>query len=163
MSYSVIFDLILLRKLTTMKQLFFSFLLSSIFSFSVAQSGYSQVTKDSLSVSKTIGINQLAEFDGIEVKFKKVISDSRCPKAVLCVRAGEAFVEVAVYKNKKFIKNQTLRINASGVVIEPTNLVFSTKAFKIYGFSLLPYPDGTGNTEQDAYQLELMYQPLMVK
>ena len=63
-----------------------------------------QIIKDSLSISKTIRLQQKVSFNDYDVKFKKVITDSRCPKNVMCVRAGEAYVLVSIYKNSHFLR-----------------------------------------------------------
>ncbi|WP_188373309.1 hypothetical protein [Winogradskyella haliclonae] len=84
------------------KRFLLSFFLIATFNFSYSQS---IIVKDSTSISGIIGINQVLDFDGIEIQFKKVIKDSRCPKSVMCVRAGEAEVLVSVFRNGTHIKD----------------------------------------------------------
>ena len=43
--------------------------------------------------------------------------------------------------------------------MESTNLAFDAKDFKIYGFSLTPYPIGTDSIDEKAYELEIIFQP----
>lgn len=141
-----------------MKSILLAFVLcfASLFSTLEAQT---QVVKDSLSISKVIGIDQKTDYKGYEVKFKKVITDSRCPKNVMCVRAGEADVLVSIFKNGRFLADKKIRIDASGYVMESTSLVSTETDFKIYGFSLSPYPDGVNDIEDKAYRLEIVFQP----
>lgn len=122
--------------------------------------GQSQKLKDSLSISQFVKINQSAKFKTFEVKFKKVVNDSRCPKHVICNRAGEAFVEVSVYKNGELIQEKKLRIDASGYVIDANNLAFHTENIKIYGLNLTPYPQTKKMqlTDKD-YELEILFKP----
>ncbi|EDP70981.1 hypothetical protein FBALC1_00817 [Flavobacteriales bacterium ALC-1] len=115
-----------------------------------------QIVKDSLSISKTVGYQQKVDFKDYEIKFKSVITDSRCPKNVMCVRAGEADVLVSIYKNGKFIEDKKIRIDASGYVMESNNLAFSAKDFKIYGFALTPYPGDANDIADKDYQLEIV-------
>ena len=115
--------------------------------------------KDSLSTSKVVAFQQKWDFENYQVKFKKVIADSRCPKNVMCVRAGEADILVSIFKNWDFIADKKIRIDASGYVMESTNLAFDAKDFKIYGFSLTPYPIGTDSIDEKAYELEIIFQP----
>ena len=46
-----------------------------------------------------------------KMKISKIISDSRCPEGVNCVWAGEVHLELAIYKNEKLEKSETLSIN----------------------------------------------------
>lgn len=106
-----------------------------------------------------IGVNEIIDFDGIEVKFKKVIRDSRCPKSVMCIRAGEAEILVSIFKDGKFIKDQEISIPASGrVIIE--NTIFENGATKISGLTLSPYPETPDEISQEDYRLELKSQTM---
>lgn len=117
------------------------------------------VQKDSLSISEFVKLNEKVKFGTFQVEFNKVINDSRCPKDVMCVRAGEAFVEVLIYKDSKFIQKKKLRIDASGFVTASNNLAFYSEDLLIYGFSLTPYPDTSVETKEEDYQLEVVFQP----
>jgi hypothetical protein len=141
-----------------MKTVTFIFLL--IVSLTAHQSDAQQsVAKDALSISKSIGIGEQANFGDYSVVFDKVLTDSRCPKNTVCVRAGEAEILVAIYKKDIFLKNQKLSIDASGFVLESTNLAFSSNDFKIYGFGLTPYPINLDAIKNNDYVLELVFQP----
>ena len=52
---------------------------------------------------------------GYHLQLKKVVNDSRCPEGVNCIWAGEADVVIAVYLNKKFIKDHTLKISSKNL------------------------------------------------
>ncbi|BAO75698.1 hypothetical protein WPG_1468 [Winogradskyella sp. PG-2] len=112
-----------------------------------------------MSVITQIGIQEKANFNDYEIKFEKVITDSRCPKKVMCVRDGEAYVLVSIYKNGNFIEDKKIRIDASGYVMESNNLAYDAKDFKIYGFALTPYPEDTNDIKSKDYQLEVVFQP----
>lgn len=116
-------------------------------------------TKDSLSVSSFVGFQQKVDFEDYQVKFKKVVSDSRCPKDVMCVRAGEAKVLLSIYKKGTFIKDKEVIIHASGYVMEENNLAFNADDFKIYGMTLKPYPKTTDGVPDSDYKLEIVFQP----
>ncbi|MDG5490574.1 hypothetical protein [Psychroserpens sp. SPM9] len=126
------------------------------FTFIEAQTPF---TKDSLSVSSIIGLNEKTNYKDYQVKFKNVISDSRCPKEVMCIRAGEAKVRLALYKNGAFISDKIIIIDASGYVIEDNNLAFNADDFKIYGMALTPYPKTTAAIPKKEYHLEIVFQP----
>ena len=123
-----------------MKSILFAFAFC-VASFLFGAQAQNQVVKDSLSISKVVGLHQKVNYNDYEVKFKKVITDSRCPKSVMCIRAGDAEVLVSIYKNGSFIADKKIRIDASGYVMESTNLAFNANDILIYGFSLSPYPN----------------------
>ena len=124
--------------------------------FSEAQG---EIVKDSLRFSTVISLNEKVDFEDYQIKFKNVITDSRCPKSVMCIRAGEAYVLVSIYKNGDFIEDKKIRIDASGYVMASTNLVLDAKDFKIYGFALTPYPVDTNDTLEKDYELEIVIKP----
>ena len=139
-----------------------SILIPLIFSFAFLfndTEAQTQIIKDSLSASKIVGLQQKIDFEDYQIKFKSVITDSRCPKSVMCVRAGEADVLVSIYKNGNFIEDKKIRIDASGYVMESNNLAFDAKDFKIYGFALTPYPDGVEDIADKDYKLEIVFKP----
>ena len=139
------------------KQLFL--LLCCIFTSLITLEAQNQVVKDSLSISEFVKLSQKVKFGSIEVEFSRVLSDSRCPKDVMCIRAGEAFVEVLIYQDSEFIQKKKLRIDASGFVTASNNLAFHSENLKIYGFGLTPYPDTSVKTKEENYQLEIVFQP----
>lgn len=138
----------------------FSYIILFCFAFLFSElQAQTQVVKDSLSISKVVGLQEKAIFNAYEVKFKSVVTDSRCPKNVMCVRAGEAEVLLSIYKNGTFLEDKKIRIDASGFVLETNNLAFNTDEFKIYGFALSPYPDGVDDIDNKSYQLEIVFKP----
>ncbi|RNC88273.1 MAG: hypothetical protein ED556_03560 [Winogradskyella sp.] len=130
-------------------------------SFSFSQNYPNQIIKDSTSISGIVSLNEAIDFDGVEVKFKEVIKDSRCPKTVMCVRAGEAEIIVSIFKNGEFIKDQRVIIDASGLVVEKNNLVLKSEDYEIYGFSLSPYPTSPKEISGELYSLELVYRSIV--
>ena len=141
-----------------MKKSLLVFLISTLCTITFVQAQTS-FAKDSLSVSSFLKFNQKVSFENYQVKFKKVVSDSRCPKNVMCIRAGEARVLLSIYKEGKFIEDQEITIDASGFVMDENNLAFNGKDFKIYGMTLRPYPKGTNSNKSENYELEIVFQP----
>ncbi|WP_299128599.1 hypothetical protein [uncultured Winogradskyella sp.] len=141
-----------------MKQILFviAFIFTGFFQTVRSQN---QIVKDSLSISNTISLDEKVGFGDYEVKFKKVITDSRCPKKVMCVRAGEADVLVSIYKDGMLLEDKKIRIDASGYVMESNNLEFKTNDFRIYAYSLTPYPDVIDTIKKKDYRLEIIFQP----
>ena len=94
-------------------------------------------------------------FGEVELKFEKVLHDSRCPKSVMCVRAGEAEVLVSIFKNGKFIKNKKMVTTFFGSK-QKANLIISDNEYEIYGLALQPYPIKVDAIPPEDYILELM-------
>lgn len=104
------------------------------------------------SILKVDLTQKVAFGDTLEVEFVKVISDSRCPKNVQCVWAGEAKVLVKIYRNGEFEEETQITIHPR--VLEASVLeLFSSEKTHTKAINLLPYPDAS---TQDAipYYLE---------
>ena len=91
----------------------------------------------------------------ISIKFVKVLNDSRCPKEVNCVRAGEAKIVVAIYEYENFIREKELVIDASGLISDANNRAFSSTVFSIFVVGLYPYPSAISAVPLEDYVLEL--------
>ena len=63
---------------------------------------------------------QAFSFNNNAVCFKEVVSDSRCPKGVTCVWAGEARVLVDIYEDGKFKEEKMLVINGNNLSLNLT-------------------------------------------
>ena len=134
------------------------FILLAVFANSMSFTQISsQVLKDSLSVSEIVKYKNQANFENHQVEFKSVTNDSRCPKDVMCIRAGEAYVIVSIFEDGKFIEDKKIKINGGGYVMEATNLIFDTEDFKIYGIDLLPYPIAENPVIPKDYELEIVF------
>lgn len=119
-------------------------LLLSMSSFSQSQSGIASVN-----FGDTIHI------DDVSIEFVELLTDSRCPKSVNCIRAGEAKVLVAVYRNGKFSHEKKLVFHASGLVNQEQTQLFNSEYLNIQGLALYPYPSGIGKIVDEKYYLDL--------
>ena len=73
---------------------------------------YNLYSQDSLAVETPVIVTKLLNgsrlnVSNVSIDFKEVINDSRCPKNVNCVRAGEAKVLVSVYLDGKLFISKT--------------------------------------------------------
>lgn len=84
------------------------------------------------------------------IKFKKVVSDSRCPKGVTCVWAGEVKVLVEFYEDGKF-KGEKI-ITGSNISIEE---FFSIKDIVIKTLGVSPYPEINKKISPEEYSLHI--------
>ena len=125
-------------------------------SLSMAQDS-SKVKATTPKIVSKLEFGKAFQINDYELKFVKVITDSRCPKNVTCVWAGEVSVLVDVFKNGEFVNKKTLNFGrASYSNRELLNLI-STEDIQVSGFSVLPYPiDGVKIKEADYYiQLDI--------
>jgi len=95
------------------------------------------------------------EFGDKTIRFKEVISDSRCPKDVTCVWAGEAKVLIEIFEKGKRINEKIVVINTS--TIDETPLQFSAGGgiYSITAFKLFPYPSTASKKNTMHYTLEM--------
>lgn len=90
----------------------------------------------------------------VSVIFKEVISDSRCPKKVTCIWAGEAKVLLEIYENGKFLEN---RIVSSTAANSGQQFAAAGMFYNISGFQLLPYPEVHSKKIKPEYTLRLSF------
>jgi len=80
------------------------------------------------------------KFDAIEFTFVKVVTDSRCPKNVDCVWAGEITVLIDIYFKGEFSEQKVLNFSSKSQQNKELLNLFSSETLKITGFKVLPYP-----------------------
>ncbi len=95
-------------------------------------------------------LNTAYKAKNIEVKLVEVVSDSRCPKGVNCMWAGEAVVLVDVYKDGEKLESKKITFDSKG-----DKTIFSSDTISIIGHSVMPYPEANSKIEPEAYYLQL--------
>ena len=90
-------------------------------------------------------------FEGITLKFINVLSDSRCPKDVNCIRAGEAIIAVEIYEGSKKVSEKTIQFEGNWM-LQASKILFENDQVQIIGKNLTPYPTSkTKVNERDYY------------
>ena len=127
-----------------------------IFIFLFALSGFSQDTIQvrSPKIITKLGYGKTLNKDGISVKFVKVISDSRCPKDVNCIWAGEAEVLIDVFKNG--VKREQRIIKVSSSYLSNASLVTVLDDSELHVMNLAPYPEYDIKIKPEEYYLQLV-------
>lgn len=115
--------------------------------------------QDSTSVqwySSTIGIGEQLKFGNRSIKFKELISDSRCPSDVTCIWPGEAKILVEVFENGNLCGEEMLVIS-SGDRNTSVSLqkLFSGGDFSLSAFQLTPYPKTSERIKPSEYSINL--------
>tara|TARA_B100000949_G_C14206173_1_gene418212 strand:+ start:270 stop:710 length:441 start_codon:yes stop_codon:yes gene_type:complete len=89
----------------------------------------------------------------VEIKFKEVVTDSRCPGDANCIWAGEAIIKVELYKNGKFLEEKEIKFSGT----TSSKMVFKTPNRNILAYSLSPYPKvANGNIKKNEYCLNIV-------
>jgi len=98
-----------------------------------------------------IGPGQKAEIrdSGLEITFNRVIEDSRCPKGVECVWAGNGKVEISIHFPGEEDLLQDLNTN-----LEPKEKMAGK--YKIRLVELQPYPEKSQEILPEKYRLKLI-------
>lgn len=106
------------------------------------------------SYSSTLRPGEALEFDGKAIRFKEIISDSRCPTGVTCVWAGEAKVLVGIYEGGEMCGDKIMTISAGGEVLSLQQL-FPEEVVQLLPPILTPYPEIKRVIEPQEYSLSL--------
>ena len=87
-------------------------------------------------------INKTAKVSGVDIKFLSVVSDSRCPKNVNCIWAGEVIVLVEVQQKSQKAIEKTITIGFKRIPEgNETDIIFEDKYFTIKAINVSPYPE----------------------
>lgn len=91
-----------------------------------------------------VPLGETVQFENASVKFIKVLEDSRCPKDVTCVWAGQARLLVEVIEKGKASREVELLFGGTS-----KNILFSAEGLTLTGMSLTPYPVSEDNGVRD--------------
>ena len=105
-------------------------------------------------VSKLI-YGESLNIEDLEFKFVAVESDSRCPKGVQCIWAGEAVVLLDVFKNGEKIEQKRVVFSPTSTLINKIGNVFSSESFNVSGFNIAPYPEHDSKINHEDYYIQL--------
>lgn len=94
-----------------------------------------------------IGTSLTIPNEKIQVKFIKVLEDSRCPKGVQCVWAGNAKVSIEIEEGNK---TKAIELNST---VEPTEMSYAGYNFKF--LQLAPYPTHPESSNKADYVVTL--------
>jgi len=111
----------------------------------------SDVVKAKLGHEFTLPVGQRAvvEGEGLELRFKMVLSDNRCPQGAQCIIAGEVRVILEIKQNGS---SDSVELSQPGL-FEDYSLV-SYGQYKFI-FKVLPYPEVGHQIADDDYELKL--------
>lgn len=99
-------------------------------------------------------INQPITSSEISIKLIKVLSDSRCPKGVNCIRAGEVKVLVELTQSNKAAIFREVIISANSHP-DYYPLIYKNNNSSFFGADILPYPVNNVVTAAEDYSLKI--------
>jgi hypothetical protein len=114
--------------------------------------------QDSNPITKTFKIAVASKTQitkNLAIELVEVLSDSRCPKQVQCIRAGEAFIVVNIYKGEEKFLQEKLEVYPKKIneyALEKLSDFHS----KVVDIALLPYPNGIDKIDLSNYCLQLI-------
>ncbi|MEM5563492.1 hypothetical protein WNY78_00180 [Psychroserpens sp. AS72] len=109
--------------------------------------------KDSISINTNIKLHDAVSFENLIITFEKVIVDSRCPKGVQCVRAGEAKVLISIFEDGIFLENKVIIIDPEGYIFK-NNMFYKKKTYELYLSALHPHPKADEKITDETYNAD---------
>ena len=117
----------------------------------IALTGCDDIISTDVNEEFFIGPGQKAEIreSGLEITFNKVIEDSRCPKGVECVWAGNGKVEISIH-----FPGEDPRIMEINTNLEPKEVMAGKYRIRI--LELQPYPEKDQQIPPEDYRIKLI-------
>jgi hypothetical protein len=111
----------------------------------------SDTIKASLDKEFTLAIGQTASIssENLKIKFLDVTADSRCPKDVQCIWAGEVTCSFEIAANGSAKQMELTQPSGSDV-----DAGITTGGYN-YKFTVEPYPESTKKIEKEDYRVKM--------
>ncbi|WP_299152510.1 hypothetical protein [uncultured Christiangramia sp.] len=108
--------------------------------------------------SASLCLGDELKFGDRRIKFREIISDSRCPSnpIVMCIWAGQVRVKVDVYEKREFVGS----IEFSGIQ-SMDHLFGDSKELKISLVNVKPYPVNPGKIPAEDYMVSFRLTEVM--
>jgi len=102
-----------------------------------------------------LSYGEMLNYDDVKIKFVEVLQDSRCPKNVDCVWAGEVVILVDIFVKGKKNEQMKLTLSPTNQVQNQIGNLYSSEKLKISVFNVLPYPVFGLKTKAEDYFIHL--------
>lgn len=130
----------------------FSFIITS---YSFAQDSTNTTKVETPKIVKKLSIGKTMQVGTVAVKFLEIVEDSRCPKNVSCVWAGQIVFLVEIFENGKLLEQKQITLNPKIPFAERVGNLFASTELSISGFSVMPYPEYKNTINPEAYYLQV--------
>lgn len=148
--------LVVYNRNTPMKSLRIFLVLISLYAFLPAgQIGANAQNTPPITVSENAGfmieLGKCQKIDGVKITFLEVLEDSRCPKDVNCVWAGQARIKIRIKEKGKVATEQEVLFDALGKEI----VIHASETSVIRAIRLSSYPITSTPKRDRVYALEV--------
>ena len=101
--------------------------------------------------------NSCIKGEGYKLLLKEVLTDSRCPKGVTCIWAGEVSVIVSVYKDSEFIEDKKLIFSTNNDTANLNWIIpyLDETQSRINSLTIAPHPNVGKVIKPKDYYLEI--------
>jgi hypothetical protein len=131
------------------------FVVALLFSAIVFSQDSTKVKAETPKIISKLMYGKTIEVEGLEFKFVALESDSRCPKGVQCVWAGEAIVLIDIYKNGKRIEQKRVSFSPTARLQNVIGNLFTSDNLKVSGYNIAPYPEYRNKIDPKDYYIQL--------
>lgn len=114
----------------------------------------SQVQPSPQEYQSVLGVGDELFLGNKSLRFKSVVSDSRCPLSVNCIWQGEAEVLFELYDNGIKLGETSFSTSLT-LAGEQLAQLFPEEPFYLSNLSLAPYPERPGEISSQAYLVRL--------
>ncbi|MFK5982058.1 MAG: hypothetical protein QM499_04010 [Flavobacteriaceae bacterium] len=116
--------------------------------------GYSQGEPSVVpKITIKIALGETITIEHNQVKFVKVLEDSRCPKGVTCIWAGRAKVLVEINEEGKELIQKELIFGQVNQGESKDLTLFTSEGNIVKGYALKPYPSSEVSSDEREYIL----------
>lgn len=133
--------------------LFVMVFLANIIYLSGCGSAENQIRLDE-EFSLSVGQYGVIHGENVQIKFKEVTEDSRCPRDVTCIWAGRATCEIEIIQTGL---SKRMLLTQGGLTNEYSKEIYNEYELT---FNITPYPEAGKNIPTDAYRLHLIVSKL---
>jgi len=93
--------------------------------------------------------------ENFKIEFTEVIQDSRCPKGVNCVWAGEVVILVDLYKDGKKLERKKITLSPKIELQKRIGNLFFSEKLSLTALNVLPHPNAKAKIQSSDYYLLL--------
>ena len=134
-----------------------SILLIVIFitSFSFSQDSTKTRKAETPIITSKVYLGKSIVVENYEIEFIEVLQDSRCPKGVSCIWAGEVVILVDLFEDGKKVERKKITLNPKIELQNRIGNLFFLDKLSLSVQNVLPYPTAKAKKQSNAYYLLL--------
>lgn len=131
------------------------FTLAILFTIGVSAQDSTIVKVETPKIVSKLMYGKTITVEDLEFKFVSVESDSRCPKGVQCIWAGEAIVLIDIFKNGNKIEQKRVVFSPTSTLVNKLGNIFSSETLNVSSFNIAPYPEYKVKINPEDYYIQL--------